>query len=351
MRKLFWGCLAGGVAVAGGALGVMYHGFCHPDTLVGKCVTTASCLVSSGGAVPLVTEKVCTHSEGEAAEEGTDSHPAHIRACVSGEVILDEGTLEEAAQQPQSGVVGPETAPITIHEEEPAPTQLVPPEEGGATIDRGELPMNGGEAQAEVPGHCPQEMPYCMEQKKVPDQTDMVPQSEDDGCVEVLPAPCFGTGASEGSETTTFWQSILGMFQIEMPGWWSEPVEASVPMTESQPANHENDSPYHHSGSCPYSGYCPYTGRCAPMTPPAVEPPATTPAVEPPAAAPSTPPQMGGEEPSEDGNLTALRRALKLRHHFDGEKVEVAPEHPEVDTMEFRPSDANLYDYKLAGPL
>jgi hypothetical protein len=332
MRKLFWGCLAGGVAVAGGALGVMYHGCCHPDTLVGKYVRTASCIVTTGGAVPLVTEKVCTHSEGEAEEEGTSYSMPPI---VEGE----EEAVEPGPQQQQSGIVGPETAPITIHEEEPAPSALVPPEVSGGALR--ELPENGVEPQGLVPGHCPQEMPYCVDQKKVAEPAaENSTKPEEESFEEAEP----GTGAREEGETTTFWQMILEMFKIEMPAWWSDPVEASVPMT-TEPLAPENHSYHHHSG-CPYSGHCPYTGRCAPTTPPVVEPPAT----------PATPetkatPQTGDEEPSEDANLTALRQALKLRHRLSGEKIEVAPTHPEVDTMEFRPSDANLYDYKLAGPL
>jgi hypothetical protein len=306
MRKLFWGCLAGGFAVAGAAAGVMYHGFRHPETMIGQCVVTAARIAAPAGTgAARMTEDTGPLSAGEAAEEGTVSR---IRTILNkGDQALEDEVFEAAEQAPQSGVVEPPTAPITIHEEEPAP--LVMPEPGAATIDKNDLTRG-----------CQQEMPYADGNKQAEQPAD-----------ETGAAPFWADIESrlngDCCEAADFWQQVLEAFNLDLSSWWSEPIDLSAPIKTSEEIEGIHYQP---SAGCPHTGQCPrMTPSCNPPAPPT--------------------PETGNAAPNEDNHHAALRKALKLKARYNGE--DGCPLHPEVDTMEFRSSDAHLYDYKLAGPL
>jgi len=70
-----------------------------------------------------------------------------------------------------------------------------------------------------------------------------------------------------------------------------------------------------------------------------------------PETAPSSAPPAGAEGPGEGSKppLSKLKKTRRLFH--DGAEGGDSPAHFDVDTMEYRASDANLYDYRAAGPL
>jgi hypothetical protein len=99
--------------------------------------------------------------------------------------------------------------------------------------------------------------------------------------------------------------------------------------TDSYPETGKcEENNYHHQyPGCPHN-VCPYTGRCYPdesMT---------------------TPPATGGTEDSE--TKPAPKKATKGKK-VDSDK-DACPARPDVDTMEFRPSDRKLNEYGPGGP-
>jgi hypothetical protein len=317
MRKLFWGCLAGGVAVAGGMFGVAYHTCCHPDSKVGKCVLGASRAVAPVGMPSLGVRAASAPGSSEAAEEGARAPQAPV------EIIPPaEEAIEPAPVAPMTGVVEPPATPITIHEDEVL-TPLQVPAEVNSTIDKGDLPT--------ADNHCPREMPYCQEKGKESGESAEDEAAEEDAEDEdAVQSDCPAKGEGEECEVSTL-EKLFQMLKVEVPGWMFAPAEEAKPEEAPEP---REDVHHHHS----YPG-CPYTGHCPGMSKPTCNPPA-----------PPAKPEAGGEEPSEESQ-TSLHKAHKLKQRLAGDEVESSPEHPEIDTMEFRPSDANLYDYKLAGPL
>jgi hypothetical protein len=311
MRKLFWGWTAAGVALAGGVCGAGYYACCHPDGVVARCVRGASAVVlPAGTALPLRSDPPAAGPEAAGAvagAAGVPSNPVPVAEPDPGPQAQPGATIEPP--------VDPE--PIQIHEEEQAP--LAAPVEGEplpdakpSTIDKGALQLGAiaGEAVM-VPEACPMPMPFADEEYKAQ------PCEKAAGGEEQAEE---GAGSEAGTcrecPVATLVRWMMRALKVEMPAWWTEP------------------GPSGGATDCPGDGNPPR--QCPDTTP---------------HCAPSAPAAPGAEGPTEGAPKPlskALRRNRLLHGGADGD---ACPPHFDVDTMEYRPSDACLDDYKVGEPL
>jgi hypothetical protein len=134
-----------------------------------------------------------------------------------------------------------------------------------------------------------------------------------------------GQAGTDSDDGTSWWKRLFHMRAPEgrVPGG-EEPSEADGT------SDFREDGHYHEH----YPG-CPYTGRCHPDS----------------SARPDRK-RNGKGEVGEEQEPPAEPETPGKRPHSKGCPAgEVCPRHPEVDTMEFRPSDRGLNEYGPGGPL
>ena len=306
MRKLIWCGAAVGVLLAGGLFVTWQYARAHPDSLAGRFLVSASgvaiFLNPLAGAGPLVEHVVHHWAPAGGSEEcveiapGDEAHWREEPICVGQEggehaVMKLEmaGVMELPAAEPPAG-----PAPIVIPEDDPP---AAPADEGGAVAPvAATIEMPEDEA-------CPRVMPYCEDGR--------------------APAPAHMPYADEGEEPAGAADAPAEQPKCEcFKAFLKKLIEkhACKPDAEAEGGDPEPGCHHHHTG-CP-ANTCPYTGRCYP------EPPC-------PKKAP------GGAEDSEG----------PAKHHRKGcDDGEGCPQHPEVDTMEYRKSDGRLDDYGPGGP-
>jgi hypothetical protein len=305
MRKLFWCGSAAGVLALGSLFTATYYAYCEPDSVVGRCITTAA---NASLAVQPVT--------GLASMVAQASHLAMNPQETAGVAGCDEECIPEdpqpvATESVEIAVVEkpardgePEAAPIVIHEDDPLPpaeqSQAVP-----ATIEIAGLP-NGPD------NVCPMVMPYCIDDEEQSAVKRIMPYAEDDG---VKPA-----AATEKSEDDAFkaWTKLIeGSDQAGKDA----PAEELPAPKEGLPTEQkcQEDSRIHeHYSGCP-STTCPHTGKSHPSR------------------ARTT--KSGKEESSEETE----HHSRLWKHLGEGRKGgNSGPNTEGVDTMEYRPSDGRL---------
>jgi hypothetical protein len=315
MRKAIWCCSAAGVMSAAGFLSLAYYACRCPDSLVGRSmqlIAEASLamqpldgLTSLAMHSSQANTSVCEAAG--AVEECIPDDPQPIAPEPKEPLVIEEVNEIEV-----------EAAPIVIGEEEPTPREEATP------FIPGPINFNGpatdqAEIQApEVPSKgCPIVMPYCQD-----DGAQLIPPPRMPG------AEAGDKPASANSEETGFkeWLKLFDEGKQDKSPTSEElpaPVEDEAPQAELKC---QEDSHLHeHYPGCPRVT-CPYIGKSYPSR---------------------TPPRKSGteeasEEPPQEEKESHRRKVGKPKE----EELPV----PNVDTMEYRKSDAGLNEYG-PGPL
>jgi hypothetical protein len=309
MRKLFWGCTACSVVLAGGVISTAHFALHHPESVVGRVLNGASyaaAFVNPVSGLGPVVEQARAAEEGDGGECGAEAVPGEPVP------VAEEPTGEDLVGKPAEPgpivVANSGGAPIVINEEErPAGSAHLPMPETVSPVQH-TGPFNPASECPPCASAAPTVMPYC--------------EGEEEAC-EMLPMP------AREAETLPMPRKVEEEEEGEQPDACSEQecigelfrrcVEEQLgkPRTDAAPAL---DSPP--------------TG-CPPLHP--CQPPGK---------------QRGSTAPGSEGPSEASGRAVrrKLSIFTNPSSDEGCPRHPEVDTMEFRPSDRCLYDYG-PGPL
>jgi hypothetical protein len=283
MRKVIWGCTVCAVLVIVGVVAAANHAARCPNSVIGRVLHGASHMAARMSPAAGFAEVLAR------------SQPAEPDVIASVEGIPDE---PEAVPE-QAPAVSEErsSAPIVIPEDDPAPlasVRQVPPATPVAAAPFG--------AQTECPATthqaAPATMPYCHEEEECEAAAGETVQG-----YELLPMPCAEEESEDNLEFT--------------------PETQEPPACDKCP---EDSACQHHYSGCPFTGQ-PYPGCPSRACP----------------GKPSTP--SGSEEASEPPSTTssALRKIHRLNMRLPMD--ESCPMHPEVDTMEYRPSDGSLHDY------
>jgi hypothetical protein len=343
MRKLFW-CCAGAGVLAGGLMLAALQACRHPDSFVSRCAVAASgvtVLINPAGVAGPVAERLLQvwHPEG-AGEESAAREPDE-EAIPDDPIPAPEPAGVAEAPPPPAGPEKPAAgpAPIVIPEEDPEPVAAGPrpgakEAETGAEHDVPTPPSaremsapqagtGAGEPAEEsvaVPARTgPMTMPYCADEEvspgPMPYATDRVEEPAE---------------ARQEEITQHAWRFLKDLFRTKTPGKAAPEGSTKRPGSDPVGAPDCREDRHHHE----QAPACPCTGCSHATTPRACQrrPPVTD----------------SGEEESEE---PGPRKTHGQTHPFkDGEGDEGCPAHPEVDTMEFRPSDAHLYDWG-PGPL
>jgi hypothetical protein len=302
MRKLIWGCTVAGALWSCGVVGTTYYAWHHPDSFAGRCLRSSA----SKGCMPLLTSRVMPPSGGEEASEPSGPVEPATAPGEAAPAPAEAGNVQETQPIPPPAA---DTGLIVIPEEEPAADTK--PLDLPATVERRIEPMPMPEGVA-VPDAVPMQMPYSEE------ESEGTTKDEAEARPSVSISDCFLGGV---------WMRMMKALEAR----FAAPAVTEEATTEPPVANEPQG---HAPTSDPHAGQCTryqYPQRCSPCVP----------------SGPSTP--SGSEEASEEGprmssKLDRLRRLRK----GDGDRC---PTHPEVDTMEYRRSDGNLYDYGTGGPL
>jgi hypothetical protein len=319
MRKRDW-CFAAAVLAAGaGWLG--YHVCRHPDSVLAQCVYR--CGVVAGSANPAVAvvqgavaslrqEEVLTSSRKVAVEEINED-------CVPEEPVPSDPAAG-ADDSKLAGVIDLDQfpqkvpAPVVIQEEDQAvQTAKVP--EMPADL---QVPVAGGGEPCDESHVCPQVMPYC-------------PEEEGGKTMPTVPG--------EENALKAMAQSLFEKMVLESQERQTGYVEESESGEQKDSANQPEPTPCPHDSYHDHHRYsvCPYSGKCIELT----EPETTCPVAEPIPA-----PYAEEQEPKEEcqpARQGCKGKKGKCRSHKVGSGG--CPSHPDVDTMEFRPSDRNLNEY------
>jgi hypothetical protein len=284
MRKVIWGCTACAVLVAVAAVAAANHAARYPHSFIGRVLHGAS------------------HVAARLTPAVGFSQVLARTQCTNPDVIA---SVEGIPDEPEAVC---EPAPMPTESVEPQPAQqelssapIVIPEDDHAAVASCHLPMPSIEPAVSTSPPAGLPVPFC-------------PQSE---CP--LPAVCQVAPAS-----MPYCRDEEECEMLPMPCAEEEPESAPGCAEES-----EFGGCHHHHPSV-----CPWTGQPFPGCPTGVCP-----------SKPCLPsPAPGGEEASEPipgtSNLWKLPR-FKPAYPVDGS----CPVHPEVDTMEHRPSDGQLYEY------
>jgi hypothetical protein len=319
MRKLFWGGLLTGLALAAGLVGLEYHACGPTESIFSRCLAGASSLVNAAnpvtGLVPLLVQRIRPVSP-EAADAAGELMPG-VEVIPDDPMPVAEPVTEPVAEPvpaPAAVVEGPAPAPIVIPEEDPvnpAIQEETPPAMPHA-VDRVAF-FKEGEEDA-MPASCRMLMPYCSDEEEEQADEGNVAQA-----VHQDPPKDTGREAQEDA-LLGFWKQVLEMLHV--PTVDTAPAQPEPAAPAATPVDCREDS--HHHRHYPA---CPYTGRCYP------------PVDECPQAQPSKPNGCGVEPAHKP--VETPRPKLQQPERDKGE----CPSHPEIDTMEYRPSDGSLYDY------
>lgn len=287
MRKLIWGCVAGGAVVACCAVWAAHHAAHHPRSVIGRVLHGASHAAAYANPYTGFSAVLAR------LKSANDTKPDEVAIDVEG--LPGEPTPEGEPEVPAAA--GPidapkDAAPIVIPETErpeapPIPDAVeVPPSDGPAAPAT--MPPAGDAEESELP------MPRLEE-------TDEV-------------------------EVRGWWQTVADWFKGGKCCHEETDVFECTPLPGGGECREDENHHRHYPG-------CPATGRtpCGKGGRPAAMPPRSM--------------KDGGEEPSEERTrspaLKAIRR-LKTRTLIPEDRGPVAPG---VDTMELRKSDLPLSDY------
>lgn len=231
-------------------------------------------------------------------------------------LIQTQGIVTEEQERTNGLENGHGYTNVALDAGQPAGTQSIFPRGSTVTVDPG---------TGQDPDDCPKIMPPCNDDEGeapavMPYVEDQDTASADKDCADYLKRT-VNELRDRGKEIR---DSDAGQEE-------SEAGDEQEPPLEEDPAYH------HQYPGCPHSGYCPYSGRgpaddYEPVPPPKSEKKSADDAEE---SEPAQPTIQEKQHSKEDKN--------QAKHPNGGGKCgsEECPAHPEVDTMEFRPSDAH----------
>ena len=282
MRKVIWCCSAAGVLTAGSFLSLAYYA-CHcPDSFVGRSMQVMA--EASVAMEPLygITSLAMRTSRANA--------PAHETTALIDECIPDDPqpvALDQTEELPEpKEVIEPDAAPIVISEQN-FDVEATPPVADTsseiADMQDQEIPPKGG----------PITMPYCRDDEEEPATPPRMPRTDAE---EEMKHSVFKEWMKlfEGNNTTSI---------EELP-----PPKELEPQTD--PKCQEDLHLHEQYPGCPRTS-CPYTRK------------------------------KGSEESSEEPQ----HPGTKPKQSKDCKDKEECPRTKGVDTMEYRKSDAGLYEY------
>jgi hypothetical protein len=325
MRKALWCCAAAAAVLTGGVTWTVYHGIKHPDSC-GRMLSQASRIglfMSPLGIVShLAGEPMVGSCETEAAgdwlAEGIPEEPQPVEAA---EELVPVLPLAGALELPAAALA----PPIVINEDDPLHEPIMCEPGNDQKLDLTAFQVQAG-LNPEVPSNtCPMVMPYCTDEDEAPAQ---MPYATDD-------EPAAGYTSEKQDRDSWFFRIWSNLLPKKVASEEAPPEDTDVLCPDQCPGmgDCKEDSHYHHQyPGCPHT-VCPYTGRSYPdeaMTPPSSN------------AAPS-----GSEEGSE--TKPAPKKMMHKSKKVDSEQ-DGCPKHPDVDTMEFRPSDRQLNEHGPGGP-
>ncbi len=281
----------------GGVITTAHFAARNPESLAGRAVLTAGRIAIGTSPVSVLSSTI-THLE--------KSQPACEEAPVGGEEHAEPAERSE----PLGAIVIPDNEPVALH-----------PEIGQA-FDH--LVRVGHDDAVEIlvgdSPECPLTMPLC----------------DQEGC-EKLGMPCsegdFEEQEEAGTGSTGAVEKLFRLFEKSVKKTGAGEIDPVMPATKKPECREDAHRHDHHSG-CPYTGhgsmYCPVGSYNHPT-------PATTPA-------PLT--QPGAEETNEPTKPEQHSSALGAIRRFTTRGVEdTDPAHAEIDTMEYRIEDGQLYDF------
>jgi hypothetical protein len=388
MRKLLW---CGVAAALCGVMGAGYLAWRHPESLPGRCLHKANEVGLRYGPAGLAARAVSGDRSDEQAAEAACEEPT---PCADENEGGDGGERKTTvADKMLTAVLNwrpaePAPAPIVIHDDEelPVPVDPMARVDDQAVLEllrplteelRNGLPeVEGGPCRIDHP--CPPVMPYCQDAgpaeggKPVPE----MPYAEEDevgndltfwyevgfrhdwadgladdesgwlglvckSCAAGVSKHCSDWAAAACPEPGGFfawWVKVVTpAWKVELPqGGYEQSEPKDEPMPAPDMPKMEDPYGHHHEAYCPYSG-CPAPraySRCEPL----------------PAA------DENKDQPKEEEEVR-----LEKKHHSFFQFLKSlqpmtvqppsseTPAHPEVDTMEFRPSDFGLND-TIGGP-
>lgn len=319
MNKFFWGFAFGSVVILAGSFFSAKYAMCYPESYLGQALHGASTIAAQVNPVasinaPLGGEEM---AEGVPAdpvpvEEDKDTPETMIRvpAGATAPIVIDETTEGFAGATAEAGTAS--AAPGMVFDGSAASFAREKP-----ACDDGEAGVSFTICADET--HCkaarcdaPATMSYCTDEVEVEKLPMPKEVTEEDG--EESECCC---------EFVKFWMELIGVDVMPCDACPCEKKDCDKPC--------DNGCNYHHHhGHCPYSGKSYYHHE------------------EPTGCDTHKPGEVlhkdsdGSEEDSEPKMNTARR---KLRIFLKSAKPEFGPAHSGVDTMEYRPSDGQLYDY------
>lgn len=336
MQRLFWCGTVVIVWVAAGAYMAACYVERHPETLLSRCAIFAYRLGTDHNPVVQVGYRVAERAHHKMYNQVTEFIHAPDPTCPSSSNQPFDFMNTANYQQGQEGLNIIQTQPL--HE-----VQAVTPGTMTSSFEYQAAPMPSysptpgyyAEGQASImiePGSVeesedlPKTMPPCDE-TKTDTAPDTMPYCEEDA------------GDVESNQLYQYWKDLFEKDveeKLKMDGIKDDKIEKNEGKEEeSEPAQAESqmqDQDYHHHhdmNHCPGTVVCPYTGRSYPVDPEPTTPPTTAPKKE---------------KKDKSGNPKQTRSSRKVPIPDDcGD--EDCPVHPEVDTMEFRKSDAHKGEF------
>jgi hypothetical protein len=346
MGKKFWCCTA--VAVLAGMAWTVHYSYQHPTSPVGTMVVKACELGNRCNPIMLMGRGLSQYVKGtETAAYRDHNHgsepvipedptpvneepaPADEGKEIAGAIGLNENNfdLNENTRIPAPINIREEADPMPVNGEGPLGIKDPEPMNNPLPDVFGGVQQTGHAEVATQPiNPCPPMMPYCDDEP--------CPTTEP-SCEQGYPpqkekCPC-GTLARQ---VLFFWTGFLDQGTVTKSTCGSEECEVlPMPQEEEQepPMEEQSQSQYHHYHER-YS-VCPYSGKCVPLDPPTAEP---TPEAK--------PCDKDSQSPCDGPDKCKKSRKSGCQGTED------CPKHPEIDTMEYRPSDASFNEYGPGGP-
>jgi hypothetical protein len=328
MRKLFWGSAACGMTLAAAVLVTACYAHHHPSSFVGRVLHGASHFAAQVNPF--------TGFRAVLARLNADSRDVSPEAVATTEPVPAEDDQPPVIEQPAPT----QAAPIVIpddHDLDSTPVQIpIPPRSlhqtgfvsppadcPGAPAT---MPFCGEEASEELP------VPRCVDASDA--DAELLPMPAED--LEVLPVPACDEEEQEAGAVSLGSEHLFEIFTHiikEQIRCQKPPTIELIELPEASRGECREDGNYHRH----YPG-CPATGPCMPPLP-------VTPGPTPQTEGPCFPQGPTPAQPRKDDPRQEARKALleKLRLYFPNEAGPRLT--PGCDTMEYRPSDGQLYDY------
>ncbi len=309
MRKVFWLSTGCGVLLVVGVVATANHAARYPHSIIGRVLHGATHIAARlspmTGLAPVLAQAQLSTGDVIATVDGIPEEPEPVPEAAGAD--KNEPAAEVSA------------APIVIPDEDRGPIEQV-----RAAV---EVPFG---PQAECPPAAvqaaPANMPYCRDEE----ECEVLPMPQEES--ELLPMP---------EVEDDILGATLEQLHEAVKQRCAEQEQCEQPKDPNLADECREDPHHHHTAVCPYTGRsypsCTPEGRCPSMSPQPCNPPR----------------KAGSEEPSEpparSPHQSVLRKSRLFKEHEPAD--DLCPMHPEVDTMEYRASDGQLYDYGRPGTL